>query len=131
MRSVHRVTATAVCVIAMTFLGCSSPRVAPGISPNAIRSIKVGMTEGQVKAILGQPLRIRPWGSDAVVYDYAIPGWALSSPSLWVFFDKGSVQTVQANRHRLVGDDQAVNEAHADRPTFESTAFESTFSSTR
>jgi hypothetical protein len=127
----NRVRKTAVSVIAITLIGCSSPRVARGISSNAIRSIKVGMTEGQVKMILGQPLRIRPWGSDAVVYDYAIPGWALSSPSLWVFFDKGSVQTVQANRHRLVGDDQAVYEARADRPTFEGAAFESTFGSTR
>jgi hypothetical protein len=62
-----------------------------------------------------------------VRYDYAIPGWAVSSPGLWIYFEKGAVQSVQGNRHHIFGEDQALYEARADRPTFESPDFESTF----
>jgi hypothetical protein len=107
--------------------GCASPRVAPSINPTAIRSVKIGMTEQHVTAILGQPLRIRPWGPGAVIYDYAVPGWAVWSPELWIQFERGSVRTVHGKRHRLIGDDRAVYEARADRATFESPDFERTF----
>jgi SmpA/OmlA family protein len=120
-----------VACVAILLGGCSSPQVASNVSPSAIRSIKVGMTEQQVTAILGQPLRKRPWGPESVIYDYAIPGWGLSSPSLWISFTHGSVQTVNAKRHRLIADDQAIFELRADQPIFESPAFESTFSSNR
>jgi hypothetical protein len=89
------------------------------------------MTELQVTAILGQPLQIRRWGPYAVIYDYAVPGWASSSAGLWVSFEKGSVRTVQGKRHSLIGDDYAVYEARADRPTFESPNFEATFNRPR
>jgi hypothetical protein len=105
--------------------------MASRVDPTSIRSIKIGMTEHQVIAILGQPLRIRPWGDAAVIYDYAIPGWAISSPGLWIYFERGAVQGVQGKRHRILGEDQAVYEARADRPPFESPDFESTFSRTR
>jgi hypothetical protein len=111
--------------------GCRGPQMASGVAPTSIRSIKVGMTEQQVTAILGQPLRIRPWGDAAVIYDYAIPGWASSSPGLWIYFEKSAVQSVQGKRHRVIGEDQAVYEARADRPTFESPDFESTFTRAR
>jgi hypothetical protein len=87
------------------------------------------MTEQQVTTILGQPLRTRPWGQGSVIYDYAIPGLVLSSPSLWISFMHGSVETVHAKRHPLVADDYAIFEARADRPTFESPDFRSTFRS--
>ena len=101
------------------------------VNPTTIRSIKIGMTEQEVTVILGHPLRIRPWGDAAAIYDYAIPGWALSSPGLWIYFEKGAVHSVQGKRHRIVGEDQAIYEARADRPTFEGPDFESTFSRAR
>lgn len=111
--------------------GCRSPQMVSRVDPTSIRSIKIGMTEQQVTAILGQPLRVRPWGDAAVIYDYAIPGWGVSSPALWIYFEKGAVRSVQGKRHRIIGEDEAVYEARADRPTFESPDFESTFSRTR
>jgi Small protein A (tmRNA-binding) len=115
--------------VALLLSSCSNPQVAPRVSPGTIRSIKVGMTEQQVTTILGQPLRTRPWGQGSVIYDYAIPGLVLSSPSLWISFMHGSVETVHAKRHPLVADDYAIFEARADRPTFESPDFRSTFRS--
>lgn len=117
------------CMIAVA--GCRRPQIVSRVDPVSIRSIKVGMTEEQVVAILGQPLQIRPWGEDAAIYDYALPGWARWSPGLWISFEKGAVRTVQGKRHYVIGDDYAVYEARADRPTFESPDFESTFTRAR
>src|SRR5258706_15512592 len=88
---------------AIAVASCRGPQIVSRVDPTSIRSIKVGMTEQQVTAILGQPLRTRPWGSNAVIYDYAIPGWAMSSPGLWIYFEKGTVSTVQGKRHRMIG----------------------------
>ncbi|HZM61945.1 MAG TPA: outer membrane protein assembly factor BamE [Vicinamibacterales bacterium] len=99
--------------------------------PASIRAIKVGMTEREVRAILGAPRRVRPWGKDAEIYDYAIPGWGLWSPQLWISFDHGRVHTVQGKRYPLIADDYAVYEARGDRPLFESSDFESTFARAR
>jgi hypothetical protein len=118
------------CLIALA--GCRRPQMASGVSPASIRSIKIGMTEQEVIAILGQPLQIRPWGKDAAIYDYALPGWAVWSPGLWISFEKGAVRTVQGKRHYMMRDDHAVYEARGDRPTaFEAPDFESTFSRAR
>lgn len=117
--------------VTVALASCRSPQIASSVNPTSIRSVKIGMTEQQVTAILGQPLRIRPWGPSAVIYDYAVPGWALSSSGLWIYFEKGAVRTVQGKRHRLIGNDQAVYEARNDRPTFESPDFESTFNRAR
>jgi len=116
---------------AIALTSCRAPQIVSHLDPTLIRSIKVGMTEQQVTAILGQPLRIRPSGANAAIYDYAIPGWAFSSPGLWIYFEKGTVHTVQGKRHRIIGEDQAVYEARADRATFESPDFEATFSRAR
>ena len=116
---------------AIAVASCRAPQIVSRVDPTSIRSIKVGMTELQVTAILGEPLRIRPWGTNAVIYDYAISGWALSSPGLWIYFEKGAVSTVQGKRHRMIGEDEAVYEARAGRPTFESPDFEPTFSRAR
>lgn len=117
------------CVIGT--VGCRSSQMASRVDVSSIRSIKIGMTQEQVTAILGQPLRIRPWGPNAFIYDYAIPGWAFSGPGLWIHFEKGAVRTVHGRQHRIIGDDQAVYEARADRPIFEHHDFEPTFSRKR
>jgi hypothetical protein len=105
--------------------------MAPGVNPTSIRSVKIGMTERQVTAILGQPLRMRDWGDRGVLHDYAIPGEAFSSPGLWIYFDKGAVQNVQGERHHLIREDQTVYEARPDMLTFESVDFEQTFNTVR
>jgi len=56
---------------------------------------------------------------------------ALSSPSLWIYFAKGTVSTVQRKRHGVISADEAVYEARADRRTFESPDFEPTFNLAR
>ena len=117
------------CVVAVA--GCRRPQIVSRVDSASIRSIKVGMTEKQVIAILGQPLQIRPWGEDSAIYDYALPGWALWSPGLWISFEKGAVRTVQGKRHRIIGEDQPVYETRTDRPTCESSDFESTFTRAR
>ena len=125
------ISVAALACLTIAVAGCRSSQMAPRIDPTSIRSIKIQMTEQQVTAILGQPLRIRPWGDDAFIYDYASPRWALSSAALWIYFEKGAVRSVQGKRHRLIGDDQVLYEARADQPTFESPDFESIFSRAR
>jgi outer membrane protein assembly factor BamE (lipoprotein component of BamABCDE complex) len=118
------------CVI-IAVAGCTSPQMASRVDPGSIRSIKIGMTEQEVKTILGEPLRVRPWGDAAAIYDYAIPGRAVSSPGLWIYFDKGAVRTVHGAWHPVAGESHAVYEARGDQPTFESPDFESTFTRAR
>jgi hypothetical protein len=131
LRRVNRISIGAFVCVAIAAASCRSPQIVSRVDPTSIRSITIGMTEQEVTAILGQPLRIRPWGSTAEIYDYAIPGWASPSPGLWIYFEKGAVRTVRATRHRMIGEDQAVYEARADRPTFESPDLESTFGRAR
>lgn len=121
-----------VCACMIAVAGCRRPQMVSRVDPASIRSIKIGMTEQEVIAILGQPLQIRPSGENAAIYDYALPGWAVWSPVLWIEFRKGLVQTVQGKREYMVGDDHAVYEARSDRPTaFEAPDFESTFTRAR
>jgi hypothetical protein len=104
-----------------------APRIAPGMTPTAIRSVKMGMTQQQVIAILGPPLRVRPWGHNSVIFDYAVPGWATSSPGLWVHVENETVSTVQAKQYHLIRDDEAVYELSRGHPVFETPAFEPLF----
>ena len=130
MSRLHRSILTSIALLVGTTLslaGCRSPQVAPLVDPTSVRSVKVGMTQKEVIALLGHPLRIRPWGEGAEVYDYAIPGWSAAHPSLWIAFERGAVRTVQAKSHKLLGEDTAVYEVRADQPAFETPEFESLF----
>jgi SmpA/OmlA family protein len=42
-----------------------APQMASRVDAASIRAIKVGMTEREVRAILGEPRRVRPWGDNA------------------------------------------------------------------
>jgi len=108
---------------------CRRPQVATTLNSASIRAIKIGMTEQQVRATLGEPLQIRPWGPRGVIYDYAIPGpFAPWSSALWIQFKDGAVTTVHARRSPLMADDYAVYELRSDRDyAFEHTDFERTF----
>lgn len=103
-------------------------QVASGVNATAIRRIKVGMTQRQVIAIMGQPLRIRTEGTNDTIFDYAVPG--LTGASLWIHFDRGAVTTVQATRRFLL-DKRAVYEEAAHHGTFETPEFASLFGSAR
>src|SRR5438105_1643893 len=59
-RQVNWISIGAFWGVAVALSGCNGPRIAPQVNPSNIRSVKVGMTEQQVTAILGEPLRIRP-----------------------------------------------------------------------
>jgi hypothetical protein len=110
--------------------GCRAPQIGARVTPALIRSVEIGMTEQQVTDDLGPPLRVRPWGK-AVLYDYAVPGWAFSRPSVWIALENGTVQAVHVKRHRLMGEDQTVYEARTGARTFESPDFESAFNYAR
>jgi outer membrane protein assembly factor BamE (lipoprotein component of BamABCDE complex) len=109
----------------LVMVGCGASPAASTVDAGSIRRVSIGMTQEQVRSLFGQPLRIRPWGASAVVYDYA--RGAPSSSGLWVYFEHDAVQTVQAKQRHWLASDTAVYEARADRTTFESPDFESTF----
>jgi hypothetical protein len=120
---------SAVLLAAVVSMHCGvGGRVASGINARAIRSIKVGMTQPQVTAIMGEPLRVRSWGPTDTIFEYAIPG--LTGASLWIQFDRDAVTTVQATRHFLL-DKKAVYEEAAHHRTFETAEFASMFDSPR
>ncbi len=110
-------------------VGCGSghPQKTERVNADTIRSVKVGMSQQEVRAILGPPLKVEPWGTNTVLLRYAIPGWLRRSPSLWVAFDHGAVSTVHATVHPVVADDRAVYEAAAHHGLFETAEFEATF----
>ena len=127
MRPVRIATHIAMVLFAwLAITGCNTGQVASNVSPSTIRSIKIGMTEQQVIAILGQPLRKRPWGEMSILYDYAVPGWGTSG-SLWIHFEQGAVRLVRGERQSTFGRDYAVYEVRSDRAIFESPDFEATF----
>ena len=103
-------------------------RVASGVTPTAIRAIRVGMNQDEVTAILGQPLQIRSWGADGMILDYARPHLVAPwSSRLWVYFRDGRVDTVQAERVPLIADKRGVYLLRADRPQWAADEFEATF----
>src|SRR5438105_4677547 len=62
-----RTTCVAVLMcVGLVSASCRRLQVATTVNPASIRAIKVGMTEQQVKAVLGEPLQIRPWGQEGV-----------------------------------------------------------------
>jgi hypothetical protein len=50
----------AVACAATGIVGCRRPQIVSRVDTQSIRSIKIGMSEREVTAILGQPLQIRP-----------------------------------------------------------------------
>lgn len=121
----------AVPVVAALFAitaGCQAlPQRADRVNADTIRSIEIGMSEQEVIAILGPPLRVRPWGPDWVCLDYALPGWSRQSPSLWVSLDHGVVRTVHAKIYPILAEDRAIYEAAVDRSMFDTADFETAF----
>ena len=103
-------------------------RVAPGVSPASIRSVRPGMTFPEVVATLGRPLRVRGWGEEGVILDYAEPHLlAPWSSRLWVYLRGDRVDTVQGEREPLLAFKRGVYVSRADGLEWASDEFETTF----
>ena len=83
----------------------------PGVTTHKIRSVEIGMTEGQVRKILGHPVsagRI-PSAFDPKTglhsnfsdlgYVYAKDLSSLWYPKLWIYFEDGKVSSVYAKNY--------------------------------
>ena len=117
-------------IVAVMAFGLYGPywRVAPGVTPTAIRAVRVGMTHDEVARILGQPLQSRTWGLGGTVLDYARPHpLAPWSSRLWVYLRNGRVDTVQGERVPLIANKRGVYLLRTDRAEWASTEFEATF----
>jgi hypothetical protein len=109
-------------------VGCGPSGVAPGVTASRVRELAAEMTELRVRTILGEPLRVREWGPDEQILDYAIEKpFAHHSPTLWVLIRRGQVAAVQAERSILWKlDEEGIYLMRADR-NWESPAFSQTF----
>lgn len=90
--------------------GVSKADVAPGASPSAIRSLRLGMSVSEVKAKLGPPVSTET-DDHRVVLVYSKPVTGVRAyPMLWVRFDENDqLREVYAKRYFLWGvDDEAV-----------------------
>ena len=89
-------------VVLATTAGCRPFGIAQGVTAARIRQLAPGMSESDVRAQLGPPLAIRPWGANAHLLDYAIETpLAHHSPNLWVSVRDGRVEQVEASRSNL------------------------------
>lgn len=109
--------------------GRGGETLAPGVTRAAIRSIRVGMTEGEVVRILGEPLS-SDFDADRRVrtlnYTRAVPG-ARWHPMLWVHLTEGRVSEVYAKKYVWWGkDDEGVYMLN-DAGQSETREFEHTF----
>ncbi len=103
-------------------------RVAPGVSAASIRSVRPGMTSEEVLETLGPPLRVRAWGEEGTILDYAEPHLlAPWSSRLWVYLRGDRVNTVQGEREPLLAFKRGVYIVRVDGLEWASAEFEATF----
>lgn len=101
------------------------------ITAATVRNVRLGMTQVEVIGILGDPVRVRDGGPGQIIFDYAIPGWRLSAPEMWVHFADGKVYVLQARQHRWFWADKPVYEISSGHPVFETAEFEQLFARAR
>ena len=118
--------------IACTEIGSS---LGPEVTPQAVRSIRVGMTRPQVEGILGPPTAFSKEHGETVFSKDAPDRWDLMTyqgykfrarwyPVLWVHLEDGRVVSVYAKRYGFWLDDdwgiysQSASE-HWESPEFE------------
>jgi hypothetical protein len=100
-----------------------------GVTRAGIRSIAIGMTEGQVVSILGRPLKISTDAAPAVrtLWYGEPPSREYAYPMLWVHLKNGRVWQVYAKKYVLWGtDDEGVYSLDESGRT-EGVEFEATF----
>lgn len=112
--------------------GCGSKSVAPLATPENIRSVKLGMSQEQVHAILGEPLSKEPRVVDGMppreIWVYSRPvSSAFRYPMLWVHFDSTGVVEVYAKKYVYWGADDEGIYGVSQRGEWEKPDFESMF----
>lgn len=113
--------ATAVALSAIPF------RIAPGVTAERIRTIRLGMTEASLVKLLGTPLSREPWGPTGQLLFYAHDTPLLNhSPTLWVLVQNGAVKQVEAKRTVWFIDDEGLYVSR-DGLSWESPLFAKTF----
>jgi hypothetical protein len=114
--------------LCLLLTGCAAKgQIGSTVGPSAIRQIRLGMSEQEVEKILGRPIRVRPWGSDAAVHDYGVKGWG-QGIAFWIHFGRGVVELVHVEQYHAIRDHHALYELQAGRPAFESADFTAAFS---
>lgn len=105
-------------------------RLAEGVTVEAIRAVKNGMTEEEVVVILGYPVERAPSVNypDAIMLTYSKPAYFANwYPMLWVHLRNGKVFEVYAKRYINWGtDDVGIYGTGNDRQ-WETDLFEQTF----
>jgi hypothetical protein len=102
-------------------------RIASGVTVERVRALRLGMREMELLQALGQPLRIREWGSDSRLLDYARETPLMNhSPNLWVLVRNGVVEEVQAVRTIRFIDEEGLFILRKDL-SWEAPAFAETF----
>lgn len=103
--------------------------LAPCVTAQRVRSVRVGMPEREVLRLLGEPFRSRfdpTLGRTSLEYARA-PRFARSYPMLWVHLKDGKVAEVYAKKYVWWGlDDEGIYGA-TDDGAWESAAFEAAF----
>jgi SmpA / OmlA family len=123
-------------VIPIVYVGLTwsgESELTPKVNVRAIRQIRIGMSQAEVEAILGEPFSTEKkdeyyYGTNAYVMRYSKPvQLARWFPMLWVHLKNGKVEEVYAKRYILWGvDDEGVYGLDVDRH-WEATSFKETF----
>ena len=130
-RRIIAIAAAMASVIGLVALatGRGGEAVASGVTRDAIRSIRVGMTEGELVRILGEPLSSdfdAGRGVRTLNYARAVPG-ARWYPMLWVHLREGRVSEVYAKKYVWWGKDDEGVYILNDAGQSETREFERTF----
>ena len=122
---------TAICLLASSAVACNDAglatlvggqRLAPGVDAEALNGIRIGMSECEVSALLGEPRSVTGvtallrevmpaayQGLDVrlVTWRYALPfAGARRYPMLWLHFRDGRLEEVYGKRYELWGFDE-------------------------
>ncbi len=104
--------------------------LAPGVTRDGIRAVRLGMTREEVEAILGPPMSSErtPYRERGVTLTYSRPvPFARWYPMLWVHLREGRVISVYAKRYILWGIDDIGVYGLGAEGRWEGTEFQATF----
>ncbi len=125
-------------VLALVWLGSnlhgavatSRTGLAPGVTRDGIRAVRIGMTREEVEAILGPPMSSErtPYRERGVTLTYSRPmSFARWYPMLWIHLLEGRVISVYAKRYILWGMDDIGVYGLGAEGRWEAREFEATF----
>ena len=93
--------------------------MAPAVNATSIRHVRIGMNERQVQALLGAPIRVRPWGPDSALHDYAVRGTMGQGIAVWIHIRQHVVAEVEVTQHFLVRDSRNLYLLRPGEPAYE------------